>query len=98
MGCPLDAADSGPRCRPPIPLLFSTIAEGNYGIIHLSADCDVAMIGEPERKDFRVLARQSPLPDERYRALVDKAERLGFPVGERVRNSKLTPTDTGKEK
>lgn len=71
--------------------LFPTIAEGNYWILHLSDDYDVAMIGEPERKYFWILARRPELPDERYNALVDKAQRLGFPVEELKRNRDLAP-------
>lgn len=76
--------------------LFPTIAEGNYWIIHLSEDYDVAMVGEPERKYFWILARQPSLPDERYQALVDKARRLGFPVEELKRNRDLIPDNNEK--
>lgn len=75
--------------------LFPTIAEGNYWIIHLSGDYQVAMIGEPERKYFWMLARQPTLPDAQYQRLLDKAEGLGFPVHELKRNRDLVP---GKEK
>lgn len=71
--------------------LLPTIAEGNYWIIHLSDDYDVVMIGEPKREYLWILARQPTLSDERYRRLVDKAQRLGFPVGELKRNRDLVP-------
>lgn len=76
--------------------LLPTIAEGNYWIIHLSPDYDVVMIGEPERDYLWILARQPTLPDERYRALVDKARRLGFPVEELKRNRDLIPDNNEK--
>jgi apolipoprotein D and lipocalin family protein len=74
--------------------LFPTITTGNYWIIHLDADYQVVMIGEPKREYLWILARQPELPEDTYLELVNKAEELGFPVSELKRNRELVPDES----
>lgn len=65
--------------------LFPGVARGAYWVIHLEPDYSVAVVGQPSREYLWILAREPALPDEQYRALVERCARLGFPTDELVR-------------
>ena len=70
--------------------LFPWLTEGDYWIIHLDEDYEVAMVGAPDREYLWILARSPSIDPTRREQLVDKARELGFPVGELVFNHELT--------
>ena len=47
---------------------------------HVDESYREAIVGTPNRKYLWLLARTSTLPEQRYAALVARAERLGFDV------------------
>jgi apolipoprotein D and lipocalin family protein len=55
--------------------------EGNYWILHVDPTYREAIVGTPDRKYLWLLARSSTIPNQRYAALVARAEKLGFDVG-----------------
>lgn len=65
--------------------LFPGVARGAYWVIHLEPDYSVAVVGHPSREYLWILAREPVLPDDRYEALVARAEQLGFPTDQLVR-------------
>jgi apolipoprotein D and lipocalin family protein len=65
--------------------LFPGVARGDYWVIHLEPDYSVAVVGNPSRDYLWILARDPVLPDARYRAIVERCARLGFPVEQLVR-------------
>lgn len=71
--------------------LLPRLTEGDYWIIDLGGNYETAMVGAPNRKYLWILARTPQLPDDEYRALVDKAAGLGFPVKDLLRNRDLRP-------
>lgn len=66
--------------------------EGNYWILHLDPDYETAVVGTSDRRYLWILARE-PLPDARYLALVEIAERAGYDVSRLIRTdwSDATP-------
>ena len=75
--------------------LFPWLTEGDYWIIHLDEEYEVAMVGAPDREYLWILARTPTIEDSRRKRLVNKARELGFPVDELVFNHELTDdTDT----
>ena len=75
--------------------LFPWLTEGDYWIIHLDDNYQVAMVGAPDREYLWILSRTPTLDPDDTAALVDKARELGFPVSELVYNRALAAERTG---
>ncbi len=66
---------------------FIPVSEnGNYWVLHVSADYQEALVGTPDRKCLWVLARTASLPESRYAALVAKAKGLGYDVSRLIKD------------
>ena len=72
--------------------LFPWLTEGDYWIIHLDEEYQVAMVGAPDREYLWILSRTPTLAPERVAKLEQKAKQLGFPVSELVYNRELPAT------
>lgn len=59
---------------------------GNYWILHVDEPYQEAIVGTPDRKHLWLLARTATISDERYTALVAKAEQLGFDVSRLIKD------------
>jgi len=59
---------------------------GNYWILHVDELYQEAIVGTPDRKHLWLLARTATISDERYTALVARAERLGFDVSRLIKD------------
>jgi apolipoprotein D and lipocalin family protein len=59
--------------------------EGNYWIIELDPDYQVAMVGTPDRRYLWILSRTSQLDESNYHRLVTKAQQLGFPISSLIK-------------
>ncbi len=66
-------------------LRWLPLAQGDYWVLKLDADYQVALVGTPDRKYLWILARQPQISDSVYRAYVDEAKRQGFDVSKLVR-------------
>lgn len=53
---------------------------GDYWVLHLDADYQYALIGQPSRKYLWILSRQSHMDEEIYNQLVQKAQEEGYDV------------------
>lgn len=68
---------------------------GSYNIIELDqSDYQWSLVAGPTRSYLWLLARSPKLDDQRIRALVDEAERLGFPVDELIFVEHTPPPDS----
>jgi apolipoprotein D and lipocalin family protein len=59
--------------------------EGNYWVLHVDDRYQEAIVGTPNRKYLWLLARTATIPEQRYAALVAKAEALGFDVSRLIK-------------
>lgn len=59
---------------------------GNYWILHVDELYQEAIVGTPNRKHLWLLARTSTISDNRYTALVARAEQLGFDVSRIIKD------------
>jgi len=59
--------------------------EGNYWIIDLDPDYQVAMVGTPDRRYLWILSRSPHLDKTTYQGLMTKAQNLGFPVSDLIK-------------
>ncbi|MFO8045668.1 MAG: lipocalin family protein [Halomonas sp.] len=57
---------------------------GGYNVLALDDDYQWSLVAGPDRDYLWILARTPTLPDATYRALVERAERLDFPVEELI--------------
>lgn len=71
--------------------LFGSSRQGNYWILDLDPDYRVAMVGTPDRRYLWILSRNPSLDEPTYERLVEKALRLGFPVGDLIRTGRSSP-------
>ena len=53
---------------------------GDYWILAIDPDYRWELVGEPERKYLRILAREPQLDDATYKSIVARGAQLGFPV------------------
>lgn len=58
--------------------LFPWLVKGDYWILDLSPDYRTVIVGTPDRKYLWIMAREPSIPEETYRALVERATDLGF--------------------
>ena len=65
--------------------LFGSSREGNYWILELDPDYQVAMVGTPDRRYLWILSRTPMLDEPVYRRYVGRAQELGFPVSDLIR-------------
>ena len=59
---------------------------GNYWILHVDELDQEAMVGTPNRKHLWLLARTPAISEERYTALVARAEQLGFDLSRLIKD------------
>ena len=62
--------------------------EGNYWVFHVDENYQEAIVGTPDRKYLWLLARTPALPQQKYDAMLAKAERLGFDVARIIKTGK----------
>jgi len=60
-------------------------AGGNYWILALDPEYETALVGTPDRGYLWILARTPTIPETRERALLARAEALGFDTSRLVR-------------
>jgi apolipoprotein D and lipocalin family protein len=60
--------------------LFGSAREGNYWIIALDPDYQVAMVGTPDHRYLWILSRTPVLERTIYQRYVSLAQELGFPI------------------
>ncbi|XP_030546735.1 temperature-induced lipocalin-1-like isoform X2 [Rhodamnia argentea] len=53
---------------------------GDYWVLHLDADYQYAIVGQPSRKYLWILSRQSHMDEEIYNQLVQTAQEEGYDV------------------
>jgi apolipoprotein D and lipocalin family protein len=69
----------------PAYLSFLPFVWGDYWIIDLAPDYSYALVGDPARKYFWILARNPKIDEQIYKQLVEKARAQGFPVNRLIR-------------
>ncbi|WP_416137886.1 lipocalin family protein [Halomonas sp. HK25] len=57
---------------------------GGYNVLALDDDYQWSLVAGPDRDYLWILARSPILPDDTYRDLVERAERMAFPVEELI--------------
>lgn len=65
--------------------LVGPFREGNYWILDLDPDYQVAMVGTPDRRYLWILSRTPNLDMTTYQRLITKAQTLGFPVSKLIK-------------
>lgn len=68
--------------------LFGSSSEGNYWILALDSDYQTAMVGTPDRRYLWMLARSPHIAEATYQDLAARAQRMGFPVSELIRDQR----------
>jgi apolipoprotein D and lipocalin family protein len=61
---------------------------GNYWILDLDPDYQVAMVGTPNRRYLWILSRTPNLDMTTYQRLMTKAQTLGFPVSKLIKTQR----------
>lgn len=64
--------------------VFGSAREGNYWIIELDPDYQVAMVGTPDRRFLWILSRKPVLDNPTYQRYLARAQELGFPVSDLI--------------
>jgi apolipoprotein D and lipocalin family protein len=64
--------------------LFGSAREGNYWIIALDPDYQVAMVGTPDRRYLWILSRTPVLDGPVYQRYLGRAQELGFSVSDLI--------------
>ena len=59
-------------------LRWTGIGRGDYWVLYLSPDYQVAIVGEPSREYLWILARSPTLPEAEYEALMTKVRAAGY--------------------
>jgi apolipoprotein D and lipocalin family protein len=70
---------------------FSSSRAGNYWILRVDPDYQLAVVGTPDRDFLWILARTPTLDEARYQDVVSFSQRLGFPTKDLIRSP--APTD-----
>ncbi|GKS64818.1 hypothetical protein YTPLAS72_21220 [Nitrospira sp.] len=69
--------------------------QGNYWILELDPDYQVAMVGTPDRRYLWILSRTPNLEIATYQGLVTKAKNLGFPVSSLIKTKRPDGSSVG---
>ncbi|KAI4379339.1 hypothetical protein MLD38_005653 [Melastoma candidum] len=82
---------------PPFLPIFPVV--GDYWILYLDPDYQVALIGQPSRRYLWILSREPRLDEETYNVLVQKAVEEGYDVSKlhKTPQSENPPPDGGPE-
>ena len=64
--------------------LFGSSREGNYWIIALDPDYQIAMVGTPDRRFLWILSRKPVLGRPVYQRYLERAQEFGFPVSDLI--------------
>ena len=67
---------------------------GNYWILDLDPDYQVAMVGTPNRRYLWILSRSPYLDVPTYQRLIAKAHTLGFPISEIIKTQRANDSST----
>ena len=69
------------------PAIFSFLpfVWGDYWVLHVEPDYDVALVGSPNRRYLWVLARDQTVSERTYKKILKIATEEGFPVSRLVR-------------
>ena len=54
------------------------LVKGDYWILYLDPEYRTVIVGTPDRKYLWIMAREPSIPEETYRALVERSTDLGF--------------------
>lgn len=71
---------------------------GNYWILDLDPDYQVAMVGTPNRRYLWILSRTPYLDTSVYQRMIAKAQNLGFPISDLInaQRPKESSTSSGR--
>ena len=64
--------------------LFGSSREGNYWIVELDPNYQVAMVGTPDRRYLWILSRKPVLDKPVYQRYLERAQEFGFPVSDLI--------------
>lgn len=67
---------------------------GNYWILDLDPDYQVAMVGTPDRRYLWILSRTPYLDMPTYQRLITKAQDLGFPISDLIKAQRPNGSST----
>lgn len=70
--------------------VFGSSREGNYWIIALEPDYQVAMVGTPDRRYLWILSRTPVLEGPVYQRHLRLAQELGFPISDLIHTKRTT--------
>ncbi|XP_062078338.1 temperature-induced lipocalin-1-like [Humulus lupulus] len=70
---------------------------GNYWVLYVDEDYQVALVGEPSRKSLWILARKTHIDEEIYNQLVQKAIDEGYDVSKLHKTPQSDPPPEGEE-
>jgi apolipoprotein D and lipocalin family protein len=77
--------------------LAGSSREGNYWILELDPDYQVAMVGTPNRRYLWILSRTPYLDMPTYQGLIAKAQNLGFPISDLIKAQRPKGSSTSSE-
>jgi apolipoprotein D and lipocalin family protein len=60
--------------------------QGNYWVLYVNEHYQEALVGTPDRKYLWLLARTPTIPQQKYTALLTRAEQLGFDVSRIIKD------------
>lgn len=69
---------------------FSSSSAGNYWILRVDPDYQLAVVGTPDRDFLWILARTPALDEPRYQDVVSFSQHLGFPTEDLIRSPAAT--------
>ncbi|KAF4349247.1 hypothetical protein G4B88_007844 [Cannabis sativa] len=70
---------------------------GDYWVLFIDEDYQVALVGQPTRKYLWILARRTHIDDEIYNQLVEKAKEEGYDVTKLHKTPQSDPPPEGEE-
>jgi len=74
-------------------LSFLPMVWGDYWVIDLADDYSWAVVGEPGREYFWILAREPRLPEETIQGIVERAEKQGYDLSSMTRTRQRSPVE-----
>ena len=60
--------------------------QGNYWVFYVDEHYQEALVGTPDRKYLWLLARTPTIPQQKYTALLTRAEKLGFDISRIIKD------------